>query len=1051
MKLFFLKMKRVFCFLLATFFLGVGVYAQNITVKGKVLDESHTSVSGVAVLIKGTSVGVATDDNGEYTLMNVPPGSILQYSLLGYITQELKADKTEINVILIEEAESLEEVAVVAFGRQKKSSVAASVESVKVSDLRVPASNLTSALAGKIPGIISYQTTGEPGADNAQFFIRGVTTFGYKTSPLILIDGFESTTDDLARLQPDDIESFSVLKDAAATVMYGARSANGIISVTTKGGQKGAVKINFRGDVNISMPTQSIEFLDGVDYMRLFNEAQTTRDPSIGAFYSEQKIQATARGENPMIYPNVKWYDELFNKSTVNEKAHLDISGGGEVATYFVSGGMEHETGLLKVDKRNNFNNNIDIQRTQIRSNVTFKLTPTTTLDTRITGRFERYTGPWISASDIFRQVMNSNPVDFPATYEPDEANRYTEHVLFGSTMMYSIGYKVNPYASMVRGYEDRNETTITAQATFNQDLKFITEGLRMSLKVSANTWSKYTSSRSYSPYYYALESYNQITGDYTLFPLNPTGGQPYLGDVVPGRDAKGTYYYEGILAWARKFGRHSVGMQAVGIAQENLLTGGNSTSIYETLPEKNMGISGRGTYDFDDRYFVDFSFGYNGSEKFTGKKQFGFFPAIAGAWLVSNESFFENLKSVVSLLKLKASWGQGGNDAIAGRDGRFFFLSDVSIPSAFAMGGDAYRWGNTFMNAYNGYRVSRYANPEITWEVSSKYNAGLELSLLKGESIRFQIDFFKDIRDKIYMERQNFPSSAGLEANISGNVGKVTSRGIDASIDIEHSFNKDIWITGRGNFTYATNKYVELDEKNYPDEYLKQKGHNIKQGWGLIAERLFVDEVEILHSPTQDWPGYMAGDIKYKDVNGDGVVNDNDRVPMGYPTVPEIQYGFGLSAGYKNFDFSFFFQGNARVSIFINPSIGGGDDGDEGIAPFIVQRNALPIIARSYWSTTNPDPYAFWPRLSTTIIENNVQPSSWWMRNASFLRLKSMELGYTTRGLDKIFLKSFRVYLSAENLFVLSGFKLWDPEMGRKGFAYPPNRRINIGVKLDF
>jgi TonB-linked SusC/RagA family outer membrane protein len=1053
MKIFntFLKMKRVFCFLLAAFSLGIEVYAQNLTVKGKVLDESHASVHGAAVLIKGTTKGVATDSNGEYTLPDVPPGSILQFNLMGYITQEIKADRAEINVILLEETESLEEVTVVAFGRQKKSSVAASVESVKVSDLRIPASNLTSALAGKIPGIISYQTTGEPGADNAQFFIRGVTTFGYKTSPLILIDGFESTTDDLARLQPDDIESFSVLKDAAATVMYGARSANGIISVVTKGGRKGGVKINFRGDVNISTPTRNIEFLDGVEYMKLYNEAQTTRNPLLGAFYSEQKIQSTARGEYPMIYPNVQWYDALFNKQTLNEKTHLDVSGGGEVATYFVSMGVDHETGLLKVDKRNNFNNNIDITRTQIRSNVSFNLTSTTVLDTRINGRFERYTGPYMSASDIFFEVMNSNPVDFPFTYEPDEANRYTEHILFGSTMIGS-GRKVNPYADMVSGYEDRNETSITAQATLNQDLKFITEGLRLSLKASANTWSRYTSTRAYSPYYYALQNFNQITGEYTLFALNPTTGQAYLGDVMPSRDANGTYYYEGILSWARKFGKHTPGMQIVGIAQENLLTGGNSNSIYETLPEKNLGISGRATYDYDERYFIDFSFGYNGSEKFTGAKQFGFFPAVAGAWLISNEPFYKGLKPVVSLLKLKASWGQAGNDAISDRSGRFFFLSDIYIPNAFTTGGDSYRWGSTFMNAYRGYHVSRYANPDITWEISSKYNLGLEMSLLKNESIRLQVDVFKDIRDRIYMERENFPKSAGLEATISGNVGKVSSRGIDASVDIEHSFSRDTWITGRGNFTYATNKYEELDEKNYPDTYLKRKGHNINQGWGLIAERLFVDEAEVSHSPIQDWPGYMAGDIKYKDVNGDGVVNNNDRVAMGYPSVPEIQYGFGLSGGFKNFDLSFFFQGNARVSLFINPGIGGGDEHNEGIAPFVIQRNALPIIARNYWSETSPDPYAFWPRLSTTVIANNVQQSSWWLRDASFLRLKSVELGYTfTKGWDRIYMKTFRIYLSAENLFVLSGFKLWDPEMGRKGLAYPLNRKINIGVKFDF
>ncbi|MPM71227.1 TonB-dependent receptor SusC [bioreactor metagenome] len=477
---------------------------------------------------------------------------------------------------------------------------------------------------------------------------------------------------------------------------------------------------------------------------------------------------------------------------------------------------------------------------------------------------------------------------------------------------------------------------------------------------------------------------------------------------------------------------------------QENLVTGGNSNSIYYTLPEKNMGVSGRFTYDYDTRYFLDLSFGYNGSEKFTGSKQFGFFPAAAVGWLVSNEKFFESYKNVVSALKLKASWGQGGNDAIAGREGRFFFLSDVTL------GGGGYRWGSTFMNAYPGYTVSRYANPNITWEVSTKYNAGIELSLLKNEAIRIQADLFQDYRDKIYMTRENFPSSAGLEASISGNVGKVESHGVDASIDIEHQFNNEVWLTGRANFTYATNKYLELDEKNYPDEYLKRKGHNINQWWGLIAERLFVDQAEIDNSPRQDFGEYMAGDIKYKDVNGDGVVNDNDRVPMGYPTSPEIQVGFGLSGGYKSFDLSFFFQGNARVSMFINPGVGGGSDGTEGIAPFISNRNALPFIANDYWSETNPNPYAFWPRLSTTTISNNLQQSSWWLRDVSFLRLKTVEMGYNF-SVKTLKLQNCRVYLSGENLFVLSAFKLWDPEMGRKGIGYPPNKRLNFGVKLDF
>jgi TonB-linked SusC/RagA family outer membrane protein len=1047
-------MKQVLCFLLVTFFLSIGLNAQNLTIKGKVLDGTYNSIAGVAVLIKGTTVGTATNDNGEYTLPNVPPGSILQYVLIGYITQEIKVDKMEINVILIEEPESLDEVAIVAFGKQKKSSIVSSVETVRVSDLRIPASNLTSALAGKVAGIISYQTSGEPGADNAKFFVRGVTTFGYKTDPLILIDGFESTTDDLARLQPDDIESFSVMKDAAATVMYGARSANGIVSVVTKSGVEGSAKISVRLDMNVAAPTRSVEYLDGISYMRLYNEARLTRDPLLGTFYDEQKIQATSRGEYPMIYPNVDWYDELFKKSTINEKGYVSVSGGGNIATYHVSGGMDHETGLLKVDTRNNYNNNIDINRVQLRSNVVFKLSPSTVLDTRISGRFERYNGPYNSASSIFNNIMWSNPVDFPAVYEPDEEHKYVEHTLFGSTIVNTGAggdfWKVNPYARMVSGYEDRNESTVNLMATITQKLDFITKNLSLQLKGSISSWSKYTSRRSYSPFFYALETFDQITGEYKLFPLNPNSGNQYLGNVEPERDANAQYYYEAILNWNRTFGDHNVSGTIVGTAQENLITGGSNLTIYETLPEKNLGIAGRFSYNYMERYYIEPSFGYNGSEKFTGDKRYGFFPALGVGWILSNESFFESIKdnTIISMLKFKASWGKGGNDAISGRGGRFFFLSDISYNADAS-----FRWGQDFLNAYDGYTIRRYANPNITWEESNKYNYGFELNLFKDDAVKLQVEYFVENRDKIYMERQNFPKSAGLEAAISGNVGKVDAHGIDASIDYQYFFNKDLWIQGRGNFTYATNKYVELDEKDYPDKYLKRRGHNINQRWGLIAERLFVDEHEIANSPTQDWGAYMAGDIKYKDVNGDGVVNSNDEVPMGFPVdTPEIQYGFGLSVGYKNFDFSFFIQGNARVSFFIDPTSDTDDDGNMlGIAPFVNQRNALPIIARDYWSETNPNPHAFWPRLSTTPVENNTRQSSWWLRDGSFMRLKNLEIGYNLPGIDKIGVKASRVYVSGENLFVVSPFKLWDPEMGRKGLGYPPNRRVNVGLQLSF
>ncbi|WP_159633794.1 SusC/RagA family TonB-linked outer membrane protein [Sphingobacterium composti] len=1032
--------------LILLFFLTVPIYVfSQKQITGVVKNGSNGELIGGVSVLKNKITSTQTNANGEFQVTaNV--GDSLTFTYVGMKTQSIAVDQRNIlEILLYEDGSAIDEVTVVAFGTQKKSSVVGAITTVKASDLKIPASNLTGSFAGRIPGVISYQTSGEPGADNAQFFIRGVTTFGYQTSPLILIDGFEATTDNLARLQPDDIESFSILKDASATVLYGARGANGIIMVTTKSGREGPVSMNARVDVNTAMPTKMIDMIDGVSYMRLYNQAQLTRQPILGSYYSEQKIQSTLNGEDGMIYPNIDWYNTLFNKSTTNTKANVNLSGGGQVATYYVSTGFDKETGLLKVDNRNNFNNNIDINRLFIRSNVIFKLTKTTTLDTRIQGRFERYTGPYQSASNIFRMTMNSNPVDFPAVYKPDAANEFTEHVLFGNSFV-TGSLKSNPYAEMVRGFEDRNESSIIAQATLSQDLGFITEGLKIQGKASVSTWSKYASRRTYNPFYYDLESYNQITGEFKLYPLNPTTGQSYLGNVIPNRDANGHYYFEARLNWNRSFGSHNIGAMTVGMMEEKLLTAGNSTSIYETLPEKNMGNSGRLTYDYDNKYFAEASYGFNGSEKFTGEKRYGFFPSFGVSWLMSNETFFEPLKPAISSLKVRGTWGLVGNDAISGRAGRFFYLSDIS------MGGGAYRWGTSFMNAYDGYSVNRYANPDITWEQSEKWNLGAEINFM-NESLKLTADFFKDVRSKIYMNRENFPASAGLEASVSGNVGQVSSQGFDGSLDYMKNLNENFWISGRANFTYAVNKLDELDERDYPDAYLKRRGQNINQQWGLLAERLFVDEEEIRNSPKQDFGEYMAGDIKYKDINGDGIINSNDRIAMGFPTVPEIQYGFGMSMGYKSFDFSFFLQGNANVSFFINSTAESNlATGAYGIAPFANRRNALSIIAEDYWSETNPNIHAFWPRLSTNPVNNNIQQSSWWMRDGSFLRLKSLEIGYSPKNLKRFGLnKGSRIYFSGENLFVTSPFKLWDPEMGRNGLGYPPNKRFNVGIQLVY
>ena len=934
------------------FLFPISLIAQErILVRGKVVDgETGDPLPGVNVVVDKTTRGVTTDLDGTFEI-RVLPTDRLVFSFLGMETLIVEVkDQTYIEIALFPLPSELEEVTVVAFGKQKKESVVSSITTVDTKDLMVPSSNLTSAFAGKIPGIISYQTTGEPGADNAKFFIRGVTTFGYKTDPLILIDGFEATTDDLARLHPDDIESFSIFKDASATVLYGARGANGIISVTTKSGKEGTVKISGRVDMHVAKPTKLIELIDGVEYMRLYNQALVSRydDLEHGAhetptppWYSEEKIRATERGDNPMIYPNIDWYDMLFKDGTINSKVNLNFSGGSKASTYYVSAGFDRETGLLKVDEQdrlNNFNNNIDINRFYLRSNVMFKLGKTTQLDTRIYGRFQRYNGPYTGASDIFRMVMDGNPVDFPAIWEPDARNKETRWTLFGN----SDPMKSNPFAEMVKGYRQNDESNITIQGTLTQDLDFITPNLNLVVKASASTWNYTSAARKYSPVFYGLEQYDLYTGIYTLYNLTPDN-VPYLGNTEGDRNGNTHIYLEGRLSWENSWGPHSLSLMTVGTLNEIALTDGRGGSIYYTLPERNVGNSGRVSYDFGKRYFIEFAYGYNGSEKFSKDKRFGFFPSLGAAWLVSNEPFWK--ENIISLLKFRYTYGKVGNDAITSRENRFFYLSRIEP------GGGDYQWGRIFSETYGGFHFARYANPDITWEIARKHNLGLELGLFKDQSLMIQVDFFKDFRSRIYMKRENFPQTAGFQTDIHGNVGKVTSHGIDGSIDYKRFFTNDLWLTGRVNFTYATNKYKEKDEKSYRDKYLSAIGLPVNQTWGLVAERLFADQAEIDNSPRQEFGAYMRGDIKYLDVNGDGVVNDNDRIPIGYPTVPEIQYGFGLSGGYKNVDLSFFFQGNARVSFYMDPW---------GMAPLVNRRNAPKIIARDSWSITNPNVHAF-------------------------------------------------------------------------------------------
>ena len=997
-------------------------------VSGKVVDENGEPLAGATVMVKGTTTGVITAPDGSFSAISVSEKDVLEVSYLGYVQQDVEVRGKTTLLVQLQPLDEMEEVVVTAFSTQKKESIVASIETISPKDLHVPSSNLTTALAGRVAGLISYQRSGEPGADNAEFFIRGVTTFGYAQSPMILLDGFEVSATDLAQVEPDNIENFSIMKDATAAALYGSKGANGVISVTTKQGREGKLAISFRHESRFSLPTQLPDMIDGISFMELYNDAQYNDNPLVSPRYSTQKIQNTINNVNPMVYPNIDWYDEMFEKYTYNSHYTLNANGGGKIARYYMAVSWDRDTGILKDHDLNNFKNNIDINRYNILAKVNVNLTRTTRLEVNMNSVFQDYNGPAADATGIFNAVMEGNPVEFPMVWEPDEDHKYVRHVLFGKDVGNEM---VNPYATMVSGFRDGFASHIITQATLEQDLDFLTRGLIFRGKASISAASSHMSTRTYDPYFYTLQSYDELTDTYRL--MNVHEGTEALGDPATSGSTTYSSYYELGFHYNRNFNdAHDVTAQFIYTMDEDKNTSGGS--IITTLPFRNQGLRGRVTYGYKGRYLAEASLTYNGSEKFHESHRWGLFPAIAVGYMISNEDFWEPVSKVIPKLKFKYSWGRVGNDNISSE--RFFFLSQIS------RGGAGYTWGENFNNGYGGFVIGRDANNDIQWEVSEKQNFGIEMNLFGLADL--QVEYFTEYRSRILMTRQNLPDSMGLTAAVQGNLGEVESAGIDGSIDIKKAWSNGLFIQGRFNFTYAHAELRVSPEPMYDYPWRTRVGHPVNQSFGFVAERLFIDQEDVDNSPTQPWGQTRPGDIKYKDINNDGAITEDDQVPMGYPTSPEINYGIGFSIGYKGFDLSTFLQGQDRVSFYIDSN---------GISPFVGHRSSLQIVADNHWSPDNPVSQTFWPRLSATTNENNIKQSTWWLRNGRILRMKTLEVGYSLpkKVLAKTPIQTCRFYFSGSNLFKISDLDLWDIEMGANGLGYPLQRVFSVGVHVTF
>ena len=995
------------------------------TVTGTVVDaENGDPVIGATVVVKGQKDGVITDLDGNFTIAISGSKAQLEFSYIGYRKKTVDVgDLGVINVKMESDNQLLSEVVVVGAGTQKKVSVTGSITSVKGLELKAPSSSLTTSFAGKLAGVISMTSTGEPGAAS-EFYIRGVSTFGGRATPLILLDDVEISTADLNNIPAETIESFSILKDASATAIYGARGANGVMLITTKTGKENEkTRINVTVENSFNKPMNFPDFVNGATWMEMYNEAQLTRNPGATPKYSQLDIDNTRNQVNPYIYPDVQWKDVIFKNMNMNQRANVNISGGGSKASYYMSLQANHDTGLLDTKKVYSYNNNINNWGYNFQNNISYKITSTTKIDLHMNAQIRNKKGPNYSTSDLFAQMLYCNPINFPVTFPAQPGDT---HIRFGNAIWTGSSVRTNPYAYMLSSFKEYNENTLNTSLKINQKLDFVTKGLSVQAMVNWKNWASSSYNRTIEPYYYGIKggSYNPSNPtDYEIERLG-TSGTDYLKTSDISKASDQTFYLDARVNYDRQFNLHHVTGMLMYMQREY------RSSV---LPERNQGFSGRFTYDYGQRYLVELNFGYNGTERLAKKERFEFFPAVSLGWVISNEKFFEPITKYIDNLKIRGSYGLVGSDETGLSAGaqHFLYIDQVSLNNiGFTTGVD--------MNyTLYGPLVTNYAVVNGGWERVKKLDIGIDLELFRQLTIT--ADYFNEKRYNILLHREAWPESLGYyTAKPWSNKGKVDNWGIELSVNWRKEFTKDLYVDFRGNFTYTENKYVNLDEPVYPYVWKTSTGKPLSRTTGYIAQGLFSSQEEIDNSPTQNLGSTVKpGDIKYRDVNGDGKIDGSDQVMISpYGTTPRIQYGLGMNVTYKKFDFGVFFNGSAKRTIMIS-----------GISPFgQSDYNVMQFIADDYWSESNPNPNAKYPRLGLTSSQtaNNTVASTYWMRNGNFIRFKTLELGYK--------FKYGRVYLNGDNIAVFSPFKLWDPEVySSNGAAYPNVMSCSLGVNFSF
>lgn len=1007
--------------------------AQSRSVKGVVLDETNAPVAGAFVTVKGETRGVMTDGEGRFDI-NVKDSDVLIVSFLGYDDNQIAVgNQNDIQVKLVPQANQLEEVVMVAYGAQKKASVIGSISSVDAAVLQAPVGQLSTGLAGKLAGVVAVQKTGEPGS-SAEFWIRGVNTFGANAYPLILVDGVERSMD---LVDTEDIASFSILKDATATALYGVRGANGIVIITTKRGSESKPKISIKVESGITSPTRVPRMASAEQFIDYLNTMQPGMidDYSRSMYLASKEVRSqrvnTAEGSLPILYsdlyPNVDWMNELFKRYAPNCKVNISVAGGTKRVRYYAGGSYYFEDGVFNVAKNNRYNSQMNYQKFNFRTNIDINITKSTVLGMDLSTQYTKKNKPGSDISEIYAYALQISPIGFPVQFS-DGTLSNPENGLNPYNLINNMGYAV---ASSVNA-----QTTVSLTQDFSD---FLLDGLKAKVQVSWDAVTNTSYTNVIRPRIYFLR-YNDEIGDYE-YALQGNSGTGYINTSNSGVTGQTILNVEASVNYEHSFkSAHRVGAMFLWYLRQR--TNINPGSYWYTFPYKSLGIAGRATYSYRNRYFAEFNFGYNGSENFSPGHRFGFFPSGAIGWILSNEKFWDPVRPYVSLLKFKGSIGKVGNDQIGGN--RRFGYNTTMDTSGIA----GFNWGLTNPVWTSGVTTGDIGNPGIVWEEALKRNVGVEINFW-DDRIKIQFDYFNDKRTGIFIERQSLPSAVGLRKTQYTNIGEMKNSGVDLSAQFDYAFQNGFTISARGNFTFNRNKRLYDDKPSQIWPYQNTAGFANGQQRGLIAEGLFMSQEEIDTWPTQTFGAVAPGDIKYRDVNGDGQVDNYDVVPIGYTSIPEINYGFGLSLSWKGIDASVFFSGMAHVTRII-----GGYNLYGGAASNVkVQGQIFADVAERSWSV-NPSPNAEYPRFSTETPANNLRPSTFWQKDMSFLRLKNAELGYTfpKKWTSKIKMSTLRIYVQAVNLATISDFKLWDPELESSyGNVYPLTRNVSFGLNVNF